>query len=136
MKLLVIPLLFLLGISCTTNSSQSASDGYIPQDLPSVNFDLNLKVEKFVLSNGLTLLISKNSRLPIVSVFSFLKVGGKNETEGLVGVVHPRLVRSPNLDRLAIRAPDPTDERDHDCGQRLPQPIDPARRVFEFGGHG
>ncbi|EQC46246.1 pitrilysin family protein [Bacteriovorax sp. Seq25_V] len=50
--------------------------------------DLNLKINKKVLSNGLTILHLENKKLPIVSVYTFFDVGGKSETPGVTGSTH------------------------------------------------
>lgn len=49
---------------------------------------INLEVEELKLDNGLTALIVNNPKLPIFSVYSFYKVGGKNEVPGITGASH------------------------------------------------
>lgn len=50
--------------------------------------EINLKVTKEVLPNGLTILISENHKLPIFSYYTFYKVGGKFEKDGITGASH------------------------------------------------
>ncbi len=52
------------------------------------DIDLNLKINKKVLSNGLTILHLENKKLPIVSVYTFFDVGGKSESAGVTGSTH------------------------------------------------
>lgn len=50
--------------------------------------EINLKVEKIQLDNGLTVLVVENSKLPIYSIYTFYKVGSKFETPGITGASH------------------------------------------------
>lgn len=47
-----------------------------------------IKVTKEVLDNGLTILISENRTLPILSYYTLYKVGGRHEGEGTTGATH------------------------------------------------
>jgi len=47
-----------------------------------------LAVKKFVLNNGLKVLIVENHRLPIFSYYTFFDVGSRNEPKGLFGGTH------------------------------------------------
>ncbi|MDB9786690.1 insulinase family protein [Bacteriovoracaceae bacterium] len=47
-----------------------------------------LKVEKIILSNGLTVLLVENHRLPVFGYYTFYNVGSKNEPKGMSGVTH------------------------------------------------
>jgi zinc protease len=49
---------------------------------------INLEVEELKLPNGMTALIVANPKLPIFSLYSFYKVGGKNEVKGITGASH------------------------------------------------
>lgn len=49
---------------------------------------LDLKVEKFTLSNGLTLIVFENKKLPIFSYHTFFDVGGRHEGPGTTGATH------------------------------------------------
>jgi zinc protease len=49
---------------------------------------INLDVEELKLPNGMTALIVVNPKLPIFSLYSFYKVGGKNELKGITGASH------------------------------------------------
>ena len=50
--------------------------------------DLQLEVEKFVLENGLRLLVVENPQLPIFSYYTFYDVGGRHEGPGTTGATH------------------------------------------------
>lgn len=56
------------------------------------NFDqiknIDIKYEKFVLENGLTLLVHEDHKAPIVAVNIWYHVGSKNEKEGKTGFAH------------------------------------------------
>ena len=56
------------------------------------NFDqiknIDIKYEKFVLDNGLTLLVHEDHKAPIVAVNIWYHVGSKNEKEGKTGFAH------------------------------------------------
>lgn len=47
-----------------------------------------LHVKKYVLDNGLRLIVHENSRLPIVSYYTLYNVGGRFETPGVTGATH------------------------------------------------
>ena len=53
-------------------------------------FNLDLNAKKFVLSNGLKVIISENRKLPIFSFLTFYDVGGRFESrkEGTTGATH------------------------------------------------
>ena len=49
---------------------------------------LEINVKKFVLTNGLKLLVIENNRLPIFSYYTFYDVGGRHEGRGTTGATH------------------------------------------------
>ncbi len=49
---------------------------------------IKLEVEELKLKNGLTALIVRNPKLPIFTVQTFYRVGGKNEVPGITGASH------------------------------------------------
>ena len=49
---------------------------------------INIEVDELKLKNGLTALIVRNPKLPIFSLQTFYKVGGKNEVPGITGASH------------------------------------------------
>ena len=51
-------------------------------------FEINLDVESYKLSNGLKLLVVENPTLPIFSIYTFYKIGGRHEGEGTTGASH------------------------------------------------
>lgn len=52
------------------------------------NDDLDIPYEKFVLDNGLTLIVHEDRKAPIVAVNVWYHVGSKNEKEGKTGFAH------------------------------------------------
>ncbi len=50
--------------------------------------DIDIKYEKFVLDNGLTLIVHEDHKAPIVAVNIWYHVGSKNEKEGKTGFAH------------------------------------------------
>jgi zinc protease len=75
MKLLLIPLVLLLGCSSKKEHKNLADS-------------IKLEVREVKLSNGMTALISPNPKLPIFSLYFFYKVGSKNEVPGITGASH------------------------------------------------
>ena len=51
-------------------------------------YSIKLNVQSKTLSNGLKLIIIKNSKLPIFSYYTFFKVGSIYETPGITGASH------------------------------------------------
>ena len=49
---------------------------------------INLKVERFVLANGLTVLLHEDHSIPSVSYHTWYRVGSKEEKEGVTGAAH------------------------------------------------
>ncbi len=49
---------------------------------------LSFPVEKYVLSNGMTVLLHKDSSVPLVSYQTWFRVGSRNEEEGITGLAH------------------------------------------------
>ncbi len=79
----VVYLLFiLLFVSC----ANSHKVGKINSDegSPQINFD----VKEHTLSNGLKVFVVENHKLPIFSYYTFFKVGGKHESDGITGASH------------------------------------------------
>ena len=50
--------------------------------------DLNLAYERFVLPNGLTVIVHEDRKAPVVAVSIWYHVGSKNEPEGQTGFAH------------------------------------------------
>ena len=50
--------------------------------------DINIPYEKFVLKNGLTVLVHEDHKAPIVAVNIWYHVGSKNEKPGRTGFAH------------------------------------------------
>jgi zinc protease len=76
-----LPLLFsaVLLAGCSSGSHTPS------QSLPD---PLKLDVTSFKLSNGLQVLVMEDDRLPVYSLYTFYKVGGKDERKGITGASH------------------------------------------------
>jgi len=91
MKLRWIPLgalLVLLVSACaglnSTSKNDESSDGMVGKELNSISLDAHKKV----FSNGLTAIVVENHKLPIFTYYTYYKVGGKFEDEGITGASH------------------------------------------------
>lgn len=61
----------------------------VGQDLPKYTVDdIDIPYEKFILDNGLTLMVHEDHKAPIVAVNVWYHVGSKNEKEGKSGFAH------------------------------------------------
>ncbi|MFN9069115.1 MAG: M16 family metallopeptidase [Bdellovibrionales bacterium] len=49
---------------------------------------IDLKVDKFTLKNGLTVLLHQDAQIPLVSYHTWYKVGSRNEAPGITGSAH------------------------------------------------
>lgn len=68
--------------SDNTKTSSSATDSADPLA------DVNIPYQKFILKNGLTLLVHEDHKAPIVAVNVWYHVGSKNEKVGKTGFAH------------------------------------------------
>ncbi len=75
--------IFLSGFLITTLTA--CSTGVVSQ---SKSAPAGFVVTKKVLDNGLTILVSKNPKLPIVSYYTLFDVGGRDEGPGTTGATH------------------------------------------------
>lgn len=67
-------------IICSLGNAEAA-------DSPS-NFKISLNVERYVLSNGLTVLLLPDHSAPLVSYQTWFKVGSRDEEPGYTGMAH------------------------------------------------
>jgi len=81
-SLLIFLLCGLFLLSCSTSETKKVS--YHSDD----PWNLDIKVEKVVLKNGLTILLVENHTLPIFSLYTFFDVGSKYERKGITGSSH------------------------------------------------
>ena len=63
--------------------------------------DIDIPYQKFVLENGLTLIVHEDHKAPIVAVNLWYHVGSKNEKAGQDGLRAP--VRAPDVRRQPAR---------------------------------
>ncbi len=47
-----------------------------------------IDARKYVLKNGMTVILSKNEKLPVFSIYTYYKVGSVHETKGMTGSSH------------------------------------------------
>lgn len=78
----LVTLALVVLVSCSSNQKS----GYKSQS--SQMDQISLDVKKRVLKNGLTILLVENDKLPIFSYYTYYRVGGKYETEGITGATH------------------------------------------------
>ncbi len=79
----VIIFSFLISSCAYFTKSKDEQVAYKIEDLK-----IRLNVEKFVLGNGLRVLLVEDHRLPIASYYTFYDVGGRYEREGVTGATH------------------------------------------------
>jgi len=80
----------LLGIAVSAPAqSQSAPAHKMPAAAASVDIPIpDIRYTKFVLKNGLTVLVHEDHKAPIVAVNTWYHVGSKNEKPGKTGFAH------------------------------------------------
>ncbi|MFY9224324.1 MAG: pitrilysin family protein [Blastocatellia bacterium] len=83
-------LVFFFILACLVFTSVKASSGDNPSSPTTVaaDTDLDIPYQKFVLKNGLTLLVHEDRKAPIVAVNVWYHVGSKNEKIGKTGFAH------------------------------------------------
>lgn len=59
-----------------------------PQKFDPKDLQVDLPVERFVLDNGLTVLLLKDDSVPMISYHTWYKVGSRNESKGVTGAAH------------------------------------------------
>ena len=74
-------LLFLILTSCSYLGLEKPTTG-------TGDLGIELDVQKFVLDNGLRLLVVENPQLPIFSYYTFYDIGGRHEGPGTTGATH------------------------------------------------
>jgi zinc protease len=86
---LLAVLTLLIGNSILAAQSQPAPAPKKPAAAAAVDIPIpDIKYTKFVLSNGLTVLVHEDHKLPVVAVNSWYHVGSKNEKLGKTGFAH------------------------------------------------
>jgi zinc protease len=80
-KVTTLTCISILALSCSSNSHKIKNKS---SSLDQISID----VEKRILDNGLTVLLVENDKLPIFSYYTYYRVGGKFETEGITGATH------------------------------------------------
>jgi zinc protease len=84
--LVSLTLMFLTTSSCSTSKIESQAGMEQVDDLGSLA--LNIDVERFVLNNGLRVLLVRNPSLPIYSYYTLYDIGGRYEGPGTTGATH------------------------------------------------
>ncbi len=74
-------MLSLLATACSSSKNQETS-----MDAGAESVSFNAKKKTF--SNGLTAIIVENPKLPVFSYYTYYKVGGKHEKDGVTGASH------------------------------------------------
>ncbi len=85
MKISVVLSLLLMLTACSSKKAEeSAAKGPSTKN----TLEVQIPVEKYVLENGLTVLLVPNHKLPIYSYYTFYRVGSKFESAGITGASH------------------------------------------------
>ncbi|MCH6570874.1 MAG: insulinase family protein, partial [Acidobacteria bacterium] len=74
---------FLFGLFCLPTLLLASSTG-----LEEMVGEIDIPYQKFVLGNGLTLIVHEDHKVPIVAVNVWYHVGSKNESPGRSGFAH------------------------------------------------
>lgn len=76
--------------SCSSSSLSKFKHHVFGSDGRGGGGDLHLEVRKYVLPNGLRLIVHPNDRLPIIGYYTFFAVGGRHESKelGTTGATH------------------------------------------------
>ena len=91
---LALAALLSVAASCTdaprdrAESAASPSDPALPVEVDNDTADIDIPYEKFVLDNGLTLIVHEDRKAPVVAVNVWYHVGSKNEKPGKTGFAH------------------------------------------------
>ncbi len=70
-------------VACLSSLSFLAFPAFAEEPLK-----IQFPVEKFILKNGLTVLLASDHRVPLVSYQTWYKVGSRNESPGVTGAAH------------------------------------------------
>ena len=69
-----------------SSASEASIKKPIQEEVPSL--DINLRVEKYKLKNGMTVLLHSDQRIPQINHQLWVKVGSRDEEEGKTGLAH------------------------------------------------
>jgi len=84
----IVALVF-AGLTCASAQAQSPAPHKASAAAPAVDIPIpNIPYTKFVLPNGLTVLVHEDHKVPIVAVNTWYHVGSKNEKPGKTGFAH------------------------------------------------
>src|SRR5258708_38721011 len=81
---------WLMSLICLFSSAFAASSAtpkLEPQKL-SADFKIAMAVEKYVLPNGLTVLLHPDHSAPLISYHTWFRVGSRDEEPGYTGIAH------------------------------------------------
>src|SRR5258708_13728932 len=89
-NLFVVVAVFLRGAACCLGQAKPEAKAKAPNAAAArVNIPIpDIKYTKFVLNNGLTVLVHEDHKAPIVAVNTWYHVGSKNEKLGKTGFAH------------------------------------------------
>jgi len=85
--LVMMVLFFIMGCS-SNNKSSNQNEEMTSNSIENNSNNLDLKVYKKTLNNGLKILVYEDHRLPIFSYYQFYDVGGRFESQGTTGATH------------------------------------------------
>lgn len=81
-KIIVSLIVFLLGVISQVTSGVAFSEEV------DISNKIQFPVEKYVLDNGMTVLLSEDHSSPVVSLQQWYRVGSNNEKPGMTGIAH------------------------------------------------
>src|ERR1700682_5628114 len=91
--LLVVPAAFALSAAAQAQPAEKSAKAPDPAAIPIPD----IKYTKFVLPNGLTVLVHEDHKTPVVAVNTWYHVGSKNEKPGRTGFEHLMFAGSENF---------------------------------------
>lgn len=87
-RLLAGQCLLFLGLFLNSCSTIKPVQSPIELEYQNSKGGIDLEVKKYVLNNGLRLIVQENHKLPIFSYYTFYDVGGRHEGKGTTGATH------------------------------------------------
>ncbi|MCB9091169.1 MAG: insulinase family protein [Halobacteriovoraceae bacterium] len=81
--------LMILGFTHCAGTSHHEEEGFVSETREGLHDGVyQIDARKYQLKNGMTVILSRNPKLPVFSIYTFYKVGSKNENEGMTGATH------------------------------------------------
>ncbi|RYZ54978.1 MAG: insulinase family protein, partial [Proteobacteria bacterium] len=88
MRILLTTALSLGLLSCSTSGGSGSQGSSSSSKEKVIAIQGDLKSYEYMLPNGLTVVLTPNSKAPTTSIFHWVKVGSLHETPGITGIAH------------------------------------------------